>query len=545
MATIILFSVPEFSRDYKNVADFTSVRSRDSWLAGKKPYRVETNAKIDNFLTNLVINQPITPTLREKDYLKGITSDNREAFYFILNREQLTPSTTRLTVELDVWQTYLFEMKLYPSMVERMHVPRWNADGTPIRTFIEETNSQGGSYQLKHYTTVSAKEGDEPANPRKGCYVFATTTPIGAGTGTGSGTGGGGTGGCGNPELGIPSPSGFLFIKGYEGLAQYAHNIGDGVMTIGYGCTDAYDLVHFEQLKANEPVSDSLASDVMAESLVSGYGVPLKNQLKGDGVTVTANEFDALLSFVYNAGLGSLIRSSFYAQIKAGNKAEACELWLTTNIMAGSSFEAGLRSRRQAEVNIFKSSQYELRTITIYGQGGVVVGSLEAKDSHVPTLISNECQKPSGEFDCYDERGNGWFYPVGGIVSAVFPNYSDGTYHGAIDIAGNNGATIYPPRAGMKVVNVAYSESGYGNYCVLEDTTTQTRHWFGHMQTRPSVSVGQVVELNTPLGVVGSTGNSTGPHCHWEIRVAPNYTYGESINPAVGLTVGSTIERGI
>ena len=204
----------------------------------------------------------------------------------------------------------------------------------------------------------------------KGTYIITSTTPLGKVSNRPSGSGGGVTppsGECGNPDLGIPTPKGFLFIKGYEGLAQYAHNIGDGVMTIGYGCTDAYDGDNYATLKANEPVSDELASEVMAQSLVSNYGVPLKNSLASDGITVTANEFDAILSFVYNAGSGSWRDSEIRKALLRGDKDGAYNAWLTQNILPGTQFEDGLRARRQAEANIFKSSTYELRNIVVYG----------------------------------------------------------------------------------------------------------------------------------------------------------------------------------
>ena len=328
-------------------------------------------------------------------------------------------------------------------------------------------------------------------------------------------------------------------------MAQYAHNIGDGVMTIGYGCTDKYDGDNYVTLKANEPVSDELASEIMAQSLVSNYGVPLKNSLASDGLTVSANEFDAILSFVYNAGLGSWNDSAIRTALLNGDKDGAYTAWLTQNIMSGTQFEAGLRARRQAEANIFKSSQYELRTITIYGQGGSVVGSLDASNSHVPALISNECQSSGTitSYDCIDGKGNKWLFPVGGRISSVYPNYPDGTYHGAIDIAGNKLEPIYPPEDGFTVYRSGWNTGGYGNLCILYHAKTNTYHYFAHQNELPLVSEGQTVNHTDCIGYVGTTGNSTGYHLHWEIRDGDLST---KINPCANptLSVGMTITRG-
>ena len=500
-----------------------------------------SNTKIDNFTDSITLNYTINANMRKCDYLYSQGSDGRYFFFFITNMEQNTTATTKLYLELDVWQTYHLDLVLLPSFVERCHVKRWASTNVPTWQIVAEP--------FGNYESTVIKEENIPNN--KGTYIITSTTPLGKVSNRPSGGGSGGVnpptpgGECGNPEEGIPTPNGFLFIKGYEGLAQYAYNIGDGVMTIGYGCTDAYDGDNYITLKDNEPVSDELASEIMAQSLVSNYGIPLKNSLASDGIKVSANEFDAILSFVYNAGLGSWRDSDIRTHLLSGDKDGAYNAWLTQNILPGTQFEEGLRARRQSEANIFKSSTYELRTIVIYGQGGSVVGRLDSAKSHVPSLISNECQN-SGTItshDCIDEKGNKWLFPVGGRISSTYPNYPDGTYHGAIDIAGNNLEPIYPPEDGFTVYSSGWNTGGYGNLCILYHAKTGTYHYFAHQNELPLVSVGQSVNHTDCIGYVGTTGNSTGPHLHWEIRDSDLST---KINPCASptLSVGMTITRG-
>ena len=542
MSNVYLCQIPQFSNDYKNVGHFTSRTNQINYMQSHCILSLSTNAKIDNFTESITLNYTINANMRKCDYLYGQGADGRYFFFFITNMEQNTTATTTIYLQLDVWQTYHLDMILLPSFVERCHVKRWASTNIPTKEIVAEP--------LGNYESTVIKEENVPNN--KGVYIITSTTPLGKVSNRPSGGSGGGgdiptppTGECGNPSEGIPTPNGFLFIKGYEGLAQYAHNIGDGVMTIGYGCTDAYDGDNYVTLKANEPVSDELASEIMAQSLVSNYGIPLKNSLASDGLTVSANEFDAILSFVYNAGLGSWNNSAIRTALLNGDKDGAYTSWLTQNIMSGTQFEAGLRARRQAEANIFKSSQYELRTIVIYGQGGSVVGSLEASNSHVPALISNECQSSGTitSYDCIDGKGNKWLFPVGGRISSVYPNYPDGTYHGAIDIAGNKLEPIYPPEDGFTVYRSGWNTGGYGNLCILYHAKTNTYHYFAHQNELPLVSVGQTVNHTDCIGYVGTTGNSTGYHLHWEIRDGDLST---KINPCANPTlyVGMTITRG-
>ena len=542
MSNVYLCQIPQFSNDYKNVGHFTSRTKQINYMQSHCILSLTTNAKIDNFTESITLNYTINANMRKCDYLYGQGADGRYFFFFITNMQQNTTATTTIYLQLDVWQTYHLDMILLPSFVERCHVKRWASTNIPTKEIVAEP--------LGNYESTVIKEENVPNN--KGVYIITSTTPLGKVSNRPSGGSGGGgdiptppTGECGNPSEGIPTPNGFLFIKGYEGLAQYSHNIGDGVMTIGYGCTDAYDGDNYVTLKANEPVSDELASEIMAQSLVSNYGIPLKNSLASDGLTVSANEFDAILSFVYNAGLGSWNNSAIRTALLNGDKDGAYTSWLTQNIMSGTQFEAGLRARRQAEANIFKSSQYELRTIVIYGQGGSVVGSLDASNSHVPALISNECQSSGTitSYDCIDGKGNKWLFPVGGRISSVYPNYPDGTYHGAIDIAGNKLEPIYPPEDGFTVYRSGWNTGGYGNLCILYHAKTNTYHYFAHQNELPLISEGQTVNHTDCIGYVGTTGNSTGYHLHWEIRDGDLST---KINPCANptLSVGMTITRG-
>ena len=539
MKTIYYATLESHTLTGNHFMRFNNKQSRLSYLSNRVKFSGQQSFQEHAFIDELTVPFPIEQ-IRLVNYLYFfIGASTTDMYcYHILKSKYKSPNTTQLTLKLDVFTTYQFDLTFKPSYVERCHVNRWQSSGIPSKELTGEPFNEFDK-TIVHQESVPINDG---------CYIYTSVNPLGKLTYRPTATGGGGGnigGGCGDLHLGIPSKNGFLFVKGFEGLAQYSHNIGDGVLTIGYGCTDRYDGENYKKLKANEPVSDELASEVFASSIVENYGIPLINQLESDGIVVMQHEFDALLSFVYNAGLGSLTNSAIYSNLKNGNKQAVAQAWLTTNILAGSQFEAGLRERRKAESDIFLSGQYDIRNTLIYGQGGSVSGTLYTSTSSVPHLIENTCHGGTGETVnemTEDDMGNVWQFPVKGYVSATFPTYPDGTTHSGLDIAGNEGLKIRSSGVGHVIYVGTDTSTGYGNHVVIQ-MDNGTQHWFGHMKTTPYVKVGDSVNHQTVLGIVGSTGNSTGPHVHWEIRTAP-YAYDFTcwVNPSPRTKVGDIIK---
>lgn len=93
--------------------------------------------------------------------------------------------------------------------------------------------------------------------------------------------------------------------------------------------------------------------------------------------------------------------------------------------------------------------------------------------------------------------------------------------HKGVDMAWNSSyGGAYPPvyaPADGKVVTSAY-DSSYGNYVMIEHATG-VRTLMAHMKELPIVKVGQKVVRGQRVGTQGSTGNSTGPHVHFEVRL--------------------------
>jgi len=113
----------------------------------------------------------------------------------------------------------------------------------------------------------------------------------------------------------------------------------------------------------------------------------------------------------------------------------------------------------------------------------------------------------------------GW--PVRGYISDGFGSrrnpFGGGGYemHAGLDIATNHGSPINATADG--IVLFAGSYQGYGNVVVLDHGYGLTTR-YAHMSSI-EVEVGQHVTRGKKIGAVGSTGRSTAPHCHYEVRL--------------------------
>ncbi len=181
-----------------------------------------------------------------------------------------------------------------------------------------------------------------------------------------------------------------------------------------------------------------------------------------------------------------------------------------------------------------------LTTVTV-GENGVrtIVSEVEYVNGEAvnETVISNEITKePIPQEIIVGSRrddGDSATTGTGGLLTwptaspySISRGYTAGGHLG-VDIAADSGTTIFAADSGVVTVS-GWTDTGYGNYVVI-DHQNGMQTVYGHNSAN-LVSVGDVVSRGQPIALVGTTGNSTGNHLHFETRVN-----GERVDPYIYL----------
>ena len=113
----------------------------------------------------------------------------------------------------------------------------------------------------------------------------------------------------------------------------------------------------------------------------------------------------------------------------------------------------------------------------------------------------------------------------------IHPIYGYYDNHRGNDIPAPGGTPILAAQSG--VVTVSRYNSSYGNYCIINHGGGYST-LYAHMRTLPVVSEGEMVTKGQVIGYVGTTGDSTGNHLHFELRIGSGL--GDSLSLYPGMT---------
>lgn len=119
--------------------------------------------------------------------------------------------------------------------------------------------------------------------------------------------------------------------------------------------------------------------------------------------------------------------------------------------------------------------------------------------------------------------GSGYVYPVPSGYTRISSGFKwrncpfhGREHHNGMDLPAPSGTAIYAVKGGVVIIST-YAPSSYGNY-VMIDHGDGTTTLYAHMSSR-NVKAGDIVKQGQTIGAVGSTGSSTAPHLHLELKV--------------------------
>lgn len=118
-----------------------------------------------------------------------------------------------------------------------------------------------------------------------------------------------------------------------------------------------------------------------------------------------------------------------------------------------------------------------------------------------------------------DDRGGAYLWPVNSRIVTQYYSWK----HTGVDIGDHLGNPIFAAESG-KVITAGWNNGGYGNYVII-DHGNGIQTLYGHASAL-LVKTGDVVSRGEQIAKIGSTGHSTGPHLHFEVRVN-----GSRLNP--------------
>lgn len=146
------------------------------------------------------------------------------------------------------------------------------------------------------------------------------------------------------------------------------------------------------------------------------------------------------------------------------------------------------------------------------------VGDIMLRNEYLEKELQRLFDNMSEDFD-FNASDQQFIRPTAGRLTSPFgyrihPIWKDRRFHNGIDLAAPQGTPVFAAKDGV-VINSSYLNS-YGNLVIINHGDGYTSY-YAHL-SRFNCNVGDVVRQGQKIGEMGNTGDSTGPHLHFEIR---------------------------
>ena len=139
------------------------------------------------------------------------------------------------------------------------------------------------------------------------------------------------------------SPKGIALIKEFEGLRLKAYQCPGGVWTIGYG--------HTAGVKPGIVITKAQAEEYLKADLIA-----FERYLNGLGLALNQNQFDALISFIYNVGTGNFSSSTLLRKVRVNPQENSIMDEFLRWVYSKGRVLPGLQRRRLAEMKLYFSN---------------------------------------------------------------------------------------------------------------------------------------------------------------------------------------------
>ena len=341
--------------------------------------------------------------------------------------------------------------------------------------------------------------------------------------------------------------------KELDGALQEVSEISDSINDVENEISSLTEKIDglknsISEKEADLKQKESLLDERLAASYMNGGTSPYMDALFSGGVVNLVTNYDMIKQIAeYDNNLINEVKATKTSLEEEKQQSEEAK----EEKEKKSEELKSLKSQKQTKVNSLTAEQKEIQSkIDEYDAETKKMQAAEKKAlaeekaaaeaakkaayaKSSSSSSSNSSSSSSSRSSSTVSKGSGqfmWPVPSSSYVSSpygyrIHPIYGTKKLHAGMDIAASSGSTIVAADSGTVILASYGYNGGYGNYVIISHGNGYTTR-YAHCSSL-SVSVGQQVSKGQKIAAVGSTGASTGPHCHFEIRIN-----GSTVNPA-------------
>lgn len=181
-----------------------------------------------------------------------------------------------------------------------------------------------------------------------------------------------------------------------------------------------------------------------------------------------------------------------------------------------------------------------LTAATATTEASYLQGVAEREAARAAAAAADAAAAAAASLDAGEISLSGWVRPAGGYISSVY-GWSIGygsNFHKGTDLAGGCGNPIYAAASGIVTYAAQGWNGGYGNMILIDHGNGITTRYGHIVDGGILVSAGEYVNVSNQIARIGSTGNSTGCHLHFEVLINGSHTDPVPFMADQGITLG-------